>query len=270
MTAKTEDGDESMVLGRPYPERLYKYRRLDVRSLSAVARNRHYFGDYTLFNDPFDCQAGRPLDLLIQESQRRGLDNEFTGLATFRICCFSAVPDDILMWGHYGDSYQGFCMEFTPENDPNFKRMCLPVTYQKQFPDLLTPHPETKGQNGAAILKLLTTKSEHWSYEEEWRMVMHVPKGDGSSHGGEEPYKPEALTGIIFGMRMPQDHRMLLNTLTASLPHLRKYETHKDESDYALRIRDRTRNEKGNEKGVRTIYAENRSDLAPRKLGRGG
>ena len=93
MTTNTEASDESMVLGRPYPERLYKYRRLDVRSLSArLARNCLYFGDYTLFNDPFDCQTGRSLDLLIQESQRCGLNNELTGLSNFRICCLSAKP----------------------------------------------------------------------------------------------------------------------------------------------------------------------------------
>jgi hypothetical protein len=113
--------------------------------------------------------------------------------------------------------------------------MCLPVTYQDEYPDPSVPIPGFADPT-SAFMKVLLTKAMHWHYEKEWRLIMHVGKRAASSHGGEFRYKPKALTGIIYGMRMPKDHRMLLDRLTAHLPHLKKYEVLKHDSSYRLTI----------------------------------
>jgi len=227
---------DTHVLGRRIPDSLYKYRQLDIRSLTALAQNRLYFLDYKRFNDPFDFQAGKALDSIVEVSRKQGLKNEFAGLENFRICCFSSVPDDLLMWGHYADCHRGFCLEFTPANDDQFRNRCFPVEYQEHYPDLLTSYSEFQCQNEHPFTKLFTTKSKHWEYEHEWRMVSHVSDRQKSTLVLEHYYKPEVLTGIIFGMRMSKDHRMLISKLTVDLPHLKKYEVIKDKSSYALKV----------------------------------
>jgi hypothetical protein len=114
MTAENDTNEAPF--GRDCPVRLYKYRGVAVASLSAIARDRLYFGDYTRFNDPFDCQASR------RRSSTEGElppTNKSENRLNLRVCCLSEVPDDLLMWGHYADSHQGFCLEITPANDPS-------------------------------------------------------------------------------------------------------------------------------------------------------
>jgi hypothetical protein len=225
---------DKSAAGISIPEHLYKYRALDVRTLSALATNRLFFVDYKLFNDPFDCQAVKKLDAEAQNSLRTWTE-EFDALDRFRVCQLSAVRDDVLMWGHYGDSHRGFCLEFRPRNDAAFSEMCFPVIYQPEYPDLNgsekspeeVPHP---------LLRLLMTKSEQWSYESEWRMVLHVEAEEKIPPATEFQYDPQVLTGIIFGLRMPDDHKRLIRLVTANHKHLRFYQATRDDASYAIKI----------------------------------
>ena len=225
---------DSKAAGFAVPERLYKYRALDVRTLSALATNRLFFVDYKLFNDPFDCQAVRDLDSEAQERLREWTA-EFDALDRFRVCPLSAVRDDVLMWGHYGDSHRGFCLEFRPKNDRTFREMCFPVIYQPDYPDLNASGPSPDGIPHP-LLRLLMTKSEQWSYESEWRMVLQIESDEQLPSATSFEYDPHVLTGIIFGLRMPEEHKHLIRLITASFPHRRYYQAVRDEASYAIKI----------------------------------
>jgi Protein of unknown function (DUF2971) len=216
------------------PEHLYKYRALDIRTLSALAMNRLFFVDYKLFNDPFDCQALRKLDREAKESLRKWTA-EFDALDCFRVCPLSAVRDDVLMWGHYGDSHRGFCLEFGPRNDAAFRKMCLPVIYQPEYPDLDGTGATPEGMPHP-LLRLLMTKSEQWRYESEWRMVLHVEAKEKIPPATEFEYDPSVLTGVIFGLRMPDDHKHLIRLVSANFKHLKFYQATRDEASYKIRI----------------------------------
>lgn len=47
--------------------------------------------------------------------------------------------------------------------------------------------------NDVAMSKTLLTKSSHWAYEVEWRLIRH-DKGSGTA-----PFRPHNLTGVILG-----------------------------------------------------------------------
>jgi Protein of unknown function (DUF2971) len=52
--------------------------------------------------------------------------------SVLKICSFSAVNDSILMWSHYGNNHQGFCIEYDLEKfDPGdaFLKNLYPVIY---------------------------------------------------------------------------------------------------------------------------------------------
>jgi hypothetical protein len=116
--------------------------------------------------------------------------------------------------------------------------MCLPVEYRDAYPDLLAPHPNTTGQDGQAFLHLVLTKSKHWAYEEEWRAIMHVAKGGAATQVVTLSYRPTALAGIIFGMKMPEDHRQLIRTVLGGHEHVTYYMAVKNDETYSLDIRE--------------------------------
>jgi hypothetical protein len=185
-----------------------------------VFEGKLYFPSRTQFNDPFDCIAlsleGISQDTL-QEFLRRRAVQEFTEIAMeerlekiqqfqenpyeeferltqeladyLGILSLSAKRDNILMWSHYSNSHQGFCLEFDISKAPFVN--AHHVTYQRDRCryDISAVHSETNVRN------LLLTKYEDWRYEEEWRII--APKG-----GATYEFPPEALTGVIFGCRM--------------------------------------------------------------------
>jgi len=104
-----------------------------------------------------------------------------------------------LMWAHYAQEHRGICLEFNTaaigqERNPLVE--ALPVRYQAHLPFLAYFDVSAEELVTATAL----TKSDHWKYEDEWRVVRH---GAG---GKKIPYPPEALTGIALGARIsPSD-----------------------------------------------------------------
>lgn len=48
------------------------------------------------------------------------------------VVCLSEHGDDILMWSHYSDGHQGFCLEFDRERLEAWK-FCQPVDYDQKY-----------------------------------------------------------------------------------------------------------------------------------------
>jgi len=93
-----------------------------------------------------------------------------------RVACFSKTNQSILMWSHYAQNHQGFCIEYD-FNGWECKKFLHPVHYVKNrhyvtgdFSDSLNP------SLGNAIIDAALYKSSEWSYEKEWRIV--IPKMD--------------------------------------------------------------------------------------------
>jgi hypothetical protein len=79
----------------------------------------------------------------------------------YRIYCLTEDPASPLMWGHYAASHTGICLEFDARRDP------FPVTEKVQYCTTYPAHDlPTIGY------KPLITKSFHWSYEAEWRLIV--------------------------------------------------------------------------------------------------
>lgn len=107
------------------------------------------------------------------------------------VSCFSLRHDNLLMWAHYGDYHKGVCLEFNVEHDLTFFKDVLAVNYKEEYPkiDLIEKQKH-------AFTEIITTKSAHWQYEEEYRSCKQ-------SHGAI-PFNPEALRSVIFGCRVDE------------------------------------------------------------------
>jgi len=133
-----------------------------------------------IHRDP--TQIKRELDFSI-ENQLRNIG----------IYCLSAKNDDILMWSHYADGHKGFCIELEGNATKTFLKRAQEISYQQKLPIINYFERDW-------LPKLLMTKSEHWRYEEEWRII----QVDGP---GEYGIPEGVLTGVIFGCLMPEDHK---------------------------------------------------------------
>ena len=159
------------------------------------------------------------------------------------ILCLTEAPDDILMWAHYACSHEGFVVEFDPEasffsqkrSEKDEFRHLRPVHYSNIRPLLTFDN---------ADFSAMLTKSEHWSYEREWRMMVALP--DASSVltvGGKDfhlfAFPPSIIKSVILGSRMSQENSERLVSLISESPllaHVICYQATTDDRLFKLNI----------------------------------
>lgn len=238
-------------MDHPQVTNLYKYRTFSSRALSMLANNELYFAVSDSFNDPFDCrgrheyeftddndfvnkwailaassgkmsktEAFKYLSRVVSDKQQKEeyiarQSDEFqkTVLQSFGICSFSEVPDDILMWSHYCDGHKGFCIKFNRAPD-NILAEAKPVDYPKSNEFLSFNYwlGKTEAQIDE-LVKIILTKSRHWDYEEEWRLIEAPDNLKPDYKGHEIEYPDNMLSGIIFGSRMNKKSRATLKAI---------------------------------------------------------
>jgi len=95
--------------------------------------------------------------------------------SSLKLCSFSAVSDSIIMWSHYGNNHQGFCIEYDIEqfsSEDAFLKNLYPVIYSHELFDL-TPWSErlvtTKREELNPMFPLLGVlqKFKGWEYERD-------------------------------------------------------------------------------------------------------
>lgn len=134
--------------------------------------------------------------------------------------------DDILMWSHYADGHKGICLKFRRcalkfphghlKSPPYQNAFYKPekVRYSEPYPaaTLIQSKP------WEIYSDWLMTKSCHWSYEQEWRVILQPEKtADSNQYGWKAPSEwnaaygrrelpPDSLAEVIFGCEIkPED-----------------------------------------------------------------
>ena len=146
-------------------------------------------------------------------------------LASVGVSCFSAVRDDILMWSHYAAQHTGVCIGFDTRR--HIFQTAWEVSYQDDLPTIYRPQDDEE----TMLQKSLMTKSSHWRYEREWRivrrtmtdserLVMHQKYGKLSAEAayvllhqvgpGFYSFPKEAITEISLGVKMPPAKRKMV------------------------------------------------------------
>ena len=92
----------------------------------------------------------------------------------FGIQCFSELVDCPLMWSHYANNHEGFCIEYeySPMNLAvgNKSEFAMgPALYTSRLPEFRLTEILFSPKEVAE--RLYATKSEHWSYEKEYRLI---------------------------------------------------------------------------------------------------
>ena len=208
------------------------------RSRRIFTHNELYFATVDQFNDPFDCKFDYSFDASVGDAKkylRRALKRSRPNLnrnqreiwiarhlKMFRekdpsfvknlkqdtekmlsengIYSLSRVPYDILMWSHYANCHQGFCLKFFDDEQDRFIARRQEISYSEEYP-IINP---IKDDDLARLQKALLTKAKHWEYDKEWRIIDY-DKGPGVKH-----FPPNLLVGVIFGCRMTEGHQRLV------------------------------------------------------------
>ena len=232
------------------PATLYKYEQVNLQTLRNLKNQVIYLGAPRNFNDPYDCAIGAPLtDLSDQglerllEGRRVNAPNE-TLKAMFKdgatktiqgltekfldergVACFTEAPENLLMWSHYADGGRGMCLAFATK-EKLFEK-ARKVTYSNSIPALELEAILCDKQYDQ-LIELYRTKSSHWCYEQEWR-VIHETAGTSWT------YEASSLEAVYFGPNVADDLlQITLLILKGQNATVRFYRGMRSESEFRM------------------------------------
>lgn len=95
---------------------------------------------------------------------------------SFKLCCFSAKNDSMLMWSHYANYHKGFCIEYDFDvytKDDYRRRFVYPVIYTNRLFDATEHYVNGASEysNNLHLTLAALIKSDVWRYEKEWRLI---------------------------------------------------------------------------------------------------
>ncbi len=236
------------------PSKLYKYQSCKDHTFTNLQQKQIWFSKPGNLNDPFDCDINFTIKDVTEENltslfdfyrdsapNKNTFDLKYTFGEKFNdkfredvisfaieatnkvkgkqwteigVACFSEESDNILMWSHYADDHQGFCLEF----DTNFapfksvnKKTLLKVNYPETnlYPSLSIK--DIPNNLPSLVETQLGIKSSYWHYENEWRIFAQ----EGSK---SYSFEKAALTGIYYGCRMKDDDKAIIKTILVNSP----------------------------------------------------
>ncbi len=147
----------------------------------------------------------------------------------FGILSLTSKNDDILMWSHYSDSHRGFCVGLDRDL---LKKSCYatdnikPIKYDEN-----NNYPELRLLDNIDIIQMICTKSIHWKYEDEYRIV--------KVHSSRKTFeiKNEAIVEIILGCKIEKyNKQIILNIAEEKFPNAKIFEAKINEDEYKLDI----------------------------------
>lgn len=227
--------------------------------LDILEHHRLYFASPETFNDPFDMRPGVSVDVHspgFREDYFKFLDDllrdrgmyshrrrqkiiqeqysELIGGPTFQtmyhdylvtkgICCLSENPNSLLMWAHYTDGHDGYCLQFNTQLwDPCEGNISTAeqVLYQSEYPQIdvwsLVKERTVSGKNPTEVHEAagrlaVLRKSPEWSYEREWRIAATKPSFN--------TFAPRSLIGLVLGSNTSDPTRQRIVEVVSKLEH---------------------------------------------------
>lgn len=124
----------------------------------------------------------------------RNLEN--IAKSRFSIVCFSDKNDSILMWSHYAHYHTGFCIEYDLTEKKVFNDNIRPVNYIKSRVII----DKSVQYNQDRLMEAVLTKSDEWSYENEWRLII-------SNISGLYANVKNNIQSIYLGAKVPENKK---------------------------------------------------------------
>jgi hypothetical protein len=236
---------------------IYKFRAVNTFTEDLVQKGELYFCPPKDFNDPFDSNL-ELIDFVDKEDILGSLSNPidprsnalfnvlsqalesnktkeilythfkesfYSHAETTGICCFSKTPLDLLLWAHYSDCHKGICLVFDSDILIETFGELHTLNYSQKIPDI-----NIFGDAALAVNQFFCTKSEHWSYEKESRLI--------KIGAGSFKFPKKALVGIIVGLKcsIEDQFKIVSKIVDNDYDHVQLYKTVIDKRNYQLHI----------------------------------
>jgi hypothetical protein len=187
----------------------YRYQTINKQTILNLNNQRNWVADPLQFNDPYEFSLFEHEyqddvgDIIRMNSEEIEVVNNYKEkIKDLGVICYSSNQCNLLLWAHYADNHNGMCLVFDVDNT---KEKLYNISYQDRFPDVdLTGDSE----DYVEIIKIVTTKSADWKYEQEYRQVF-IMKNILYEYPGK-------LVEIIFGCRTPFDDIKMVSNIAVS------------------------------------------------------
>ncbi len=175
-------------------------------AIDVLSNRRLKISTFSDLNDPFEflnCEmSNKDFKKAIDET-RKEMYREVG------VICFSKDWSNPLLWSHYADKHKGICLGFEfSDNEPKLSEVFYIRNKQALCDELVKAVNRGNGGKEEQIMrKLLLSKYEGWSYEDEVRMFAKLDEEDKDkdSDGNYNYYggfsKDIALKQVIIGVR---------------------------------------------------------------------
>ena len=158
-------------------------------------------------------KAGTLYDKVLQERYSENVNKDIN--KTFGIVSLACEPTNLLMWSHYSNCHTGFCVGLdTKFIFKNFNPSLHQVMYSDEIPKI-----DLFEDMIVFFLKLLSTKSKHWEYENEYRLISRdfVNQSMNITEWG--------LREVYLGAKMPQAEKFnLIEALKKQYPKIKIFD----------------------------------------------
>lgn len=98
----------------------------------------------------------------------------------FGVCCLTSCNNDLLMWAHYTDKHEGFVVGIDTKKILQIQNSLAKINkllllhrveYSSRIPNINFYKSMLSNKWDDDTIKLLITKSIHWKYEKEFRLI---------------------------------------------------------------------------------------------------
>ena len=194
--------------------RLYHFLNAEYGLLN-IRHRRLKIGRINELNDPFEFLGVATKSTSLRRRYQRLKDglNEYMG-----VVCFSANWNNPVQWAHYADRHRGICLGF------EVSAQAQKVSYVSERLLARPSAMEIEGPKAEAhVPEILTTKFEHWSYEDEYRLFPRLQERDPSGHYFLEFDDQVALREVIVGHRSAISRADIAQALGPLTPQITAY-----------------------------------------------
>lgn len=200
----------------------YKYRPFDIYSIRIIMMKQIYFARNEQFNDPFDSN----LIYLKSGSTENGISYKIRNKISdeLGVFCLTKKKGDILMFSHYAQNHTGVCFIFDFNKIPRESEL-FKIKYSENMQLI-------KDENKSSeYINCLITKSIHWKYENEYRIIKFFQNNDSRLIN----LVKRNLKGIILGYKMSEINKEFIKHLAKEV-NLKVYQAKKVNNKFKLTI----------------------------------
>lgn len=180
------------LFGEKAPKAIFRYRGGYKYDITALENGKLWISNMSEVNDVFEGRIDIEIPKMNFEflstylkDQNDKLINELR--SKYYVACFSESVYRQDMWGNYANSSKGFCIEYYIED---FEVPVFPVIYKngQKF--------NVETSKDYEMYKILFTKNEDWSHENEWRIALEFNEAPVKGRLIEQPIPKAIYMGI--------------------------------------------------------------------------